>query len=160
MTVNKDITIFNCRLDKATRRNVFIPTNIHGVSFYDVRGSNVSNGDQTEKLSFTIRIPVDARTENDRRYIEAAKYRKLADGEAEKHWTIQHGDYILAGTIAVAGEWIFDEFNFRSGVITEKEITEMLGLRKFNGDFITVVEYADNTTRGSKAVKHWRIGGA
>ena len=27
-------------------------------------------------------------------------------------------------------------------------------------DLIRVIEYADNTIRGSAAVKHWRIGGA
>ena len=39
MITNQDITIFNLRLDKETRREVFIPTNISEVSFVDARSS-------------------------------------------------------------------------------------------------------------------------
>ena len=62
MITNRDITIFNLRLDKETRREVFIPTNISEVSFVDTRSSGGSASEREENLHFRIRIPVNARS--------------------------------------------------------------------------------------------------
>ena len=56
MITNQDITIFNLRLDKGTRREVFIPTNISEVSFVDMRSSGGSASEREENLHFRIRI--------------------------------------------------------------------------------------------------------
>lgn len=58
------------------------------------------------------------------------------------------------------GEWKFDDFDFSSGVITSSRIRDFLDLFKYDRDIVHVTEYADNTRRGSDAVKHWRVGGA
>ena len=42
--------------------------------------------------------------------------------------------------------------------MTMRELSEFAKLA--GADLIHVKEYADNTLRGSDAVKHWRIGGA
>ena len=39
-------------------------------------------------------------------------------------------------------------------------IRDFLDLFKYDRDIVHVTEYADNTRRGSDAVKHWRVGGA
>ncbi len=160
MITNQDITVFNVRIDKKNRREVFVPTNISGVSYHSTRASSGSPGEMTENLTFKIRIPLDAKIGGKRIYIPEEQYKNLDDSEALKHWTIQKGCIILLGTVFQAGEWIFDEFNFRSGYITEEQMSDIQAVRNYNGDFITVVEYADNTLRGSDRVKHWRIGGA
>ena len=160
MITNQDITIFNLRLDRENQREVFIPTNISDVSFVDVRSSGGSASEQSENLQFKIRIPLNARTQDSRTYIPEDKYRLLDDEEAKKHWTLQKGCYIIAGTIFYDDEWKFDDFDFSSGVITSARIRDFLDLFKYDRDIVHVTEYADNTRRGSNAVKHWRVGGA
>lgn len=153
MITNQDITIFNLRLDKKNRREVFIPTNISEVSFVDVRSSGGSASEREENLHFRIRIPVNARVQDSRTYISEDKYKLLDDEEAKKHWTLQKGCYIITGTIFYNGD-------FSSGVITSSRIRDFLDLFKYDRDIVHVTEYADNTRRGSDAVKHWRVGGA
>lgn len=60
----------------------------------------------------------------------------------------------------VAGQWLFDTFSFRQGIILKETIEELAKLRQHDEDFVTVTEYADNTIRGTDRTKHWRIGGA
>lgn len=160
MITNQDITIFNLRLDKKNRREVFIPTNISEVSFVDMRSSGGSASEREENLHFRIRIPVNARVQDSRTYISEDKYKLLDDEEAKKHWTLQKGCYIITGTIFYNGEWKFVDFDFSSGVITSSRIRDFLDLFKYDRDIVHVTEYADNTRRGSNAVKHWRVGGA
>ena len=95
MITNQDITIFNLRLNKETRREVFIPTNISEVSFVDARSSGGSASEREENLHFRIRIPVNARVQDSRTYISEDKYKLLDDEEAKKHWTLQKGCYII-----------------------------------------------------------------
>ena len=160
MITNQDITIFNLRLDKETRREVFVPTNISEVSFVDVRSSSGSASEREENLAFKIRIPISARVQDARTYIPEDKYKLLDDEEVKKYWTLQKGCYIITGTIFYNGEWKFDDFAFSSGVITSSRIRDFLDLFKYDRDIVRVTEYSDNTRRGSDAVKHWRVGGA
>lgn len=160
----EDITIFNLRYDSSTRREVFIATNISGVSLYHAVGvssSGIQGGDNREEsITYKIRIPISAKIEQSREYIDEADYAKLSDDDALNYWTLQKGCYILMGQLYISGKWLWDEFNFQTGVSTKEELEEIQALREYNGEFITVLEYADNTRRGSDSVKHWRIGGA
>lgn len=158
VNADRDIIIFNLRVDGKRRREVFIPTNISGVTLYDMR-SSLGTAARTESLDYKIRIPYTAKVEEGRIYIDEKRYKLLSDEDALKYWTIQKGCYILTGNLFYKGEWKFDDFNFRSGVITRARLEELQSLRQYDGDFITVMEYADNTKRGSSQVKHWRIGG-
>lgn len=119
MITNQDITIFNLRLDKKTRREVFIPTNISEVSFVDMRSSGGSASEREENLHFRIRIPVNARVQDSRTYISEDKYKLLDDEEAKKHWTLQKGCYIITGTIFYNGEWslmiLFQQWSYYIG---------------------------------------------
>ena len=64
----------------------------------------------------------------------------MTDEEAAGYWTIQIDDIVLKG-------------EYSSQVTDERE------LRELTGDLFVVNTFADNTIRGSDAVKHWRIGG-
>lgn len=66
----------------------------------------------------------------------------------------------MRGQYVVAGQWLFDTFSFRQGIILKETIEELAKLRQHDEDFVTVTEYADNTIRGTDRTKHWRIGGA
>lgn len=67
---------------------------------------------------------------------------------------------IMMFSDVVAGQWLFDTFSFRQGIILKETIEELAKLRQHDEDFVTVTEYADNTIRGTDRTKHWRIGGA
>ncbi len=159
MTTNSDVTIFNLRIG-ADRREKFYATRILGASWYGSKGQSVSDTDRKGTAQYTIRIPVTATVEGGKQYISEEKYKKLSDEEAERYWTIQKNAYIMRGEYVVAGQWLFDTFSFRSGVILKEAIEDLAKLRKHDEDFITITEYADNTIRGTDRTKHWRIGGA
>ena len=91
---------------------------------------------------------------------EAVSDTDRKDEEAERYWTIQKGAYIVRGQYVMAGQWLFDTFSFRQGIILKETIEELAKLRQHDEDFVTVTEYADNTIRGTDRTKHWRIGGA
>lgn len=159
MITNTDITIFNKRVD-ADRREVFIPTTISGVFWRDVRYMKSDEGRHTSNAKFIIRIPYDARVENNRKYISENEFCNLSKEEIGNYWTIQLNSYILRQQYVDAEKWKFDPFSFRSGVIVQILPEKLNEIRKFNKDFAIIVEYANNTTVGSNDVKHWRIGGA
>ena len=138
MTINADLTIFNLYIDSETKREVMIPTEITGVSWYDTR-SQPNGGNRPGSASFVIRIPYTAEIQDGRTYVSETDYAELADSEKSGYWTIQKGSYVVKGT----------------GI----EATTFDQLREAEEDFVTVTEYADNTVRGTDRIKHWRIGG-
>lgn len=146
MTVNTDITIFNARYDATNRMDVFVPTRIKDVSYYESEGANTSNGVWTDQSIYKLRVPLSAsEIEGSRVYLPEKRYR--AAESAEGFWSIRKGDFLLLTL-----------YEGKKRSYTSKEIAaiaEELGVK-----LITVTEYADNTVRGSDTVKHWRIGGA
>lgn len=159
MINNADITIFSQRVGN-DRREVFYPTMISSVCWYDVRSMVQSERDRNGGSKFIIRIPYDADIQDNRKYLPEDKYNALPISELDKYWTIQKNAYIIKEQYVNAADWKFDDFSFRSGIITGLTMENIEILRQKVEDFVTVVEYADNTVRGSDRVKHWRIGGA
>lgn len=157
ITANQIITLFNSRIDKKTRREVFIPTNIRGVSFYEIDSSKFTTGTRSEEITCKVRIPFKAAIEAKRTYLPENQYKALADEDAIFYWTLQKGAYILlASTTATAwGKGVYDF----GRAITKEEMTSLCSEPRYTGQLISIVEYADNTQRGSPTVKHWRIGG-
>ena len=144
MTVNVTVTIFN-RRPSADRRDMYYPTQLSGASYLEARSSGSSAGVRSEALSYKLRVPVSVTAEEDRTYVSEAAYKLLSDEEAASHWTIQKGDILI--TQGLPGRKPMDE-----------PTLQKLALGTCS-DLIRVKEYADNTLRGSDAVKHWRIGG-
>lgn len=145
MNAQMKITVFNRRLG-SDRRGMFFPCCIASASYYEDRSSSHdTDGNRSEKLSYKLRIPYNAITQNSRTYVSAAAYKLLAAEEAMQHWTIQKGDIVLTQETAL------DE------PIDETALQALA--RSSCCDAITITEYADNTIRGTDAVKHWRIGG-
>lgn len=145
MILQTVITLFNAKAG-ADRREVFFPTIIDSASYMSRRASSSSKGIHSESLSFKLRIPINAKVQDDRIYVGEATYKALSDGDAKQHWTLRKGDYIIAG--AYEG----------SEALSQQELDAVAkGMCK---ELIRIAEYADNTLRGSDAVKHWRIGGA
>ena len=136
MITNAAITIYNRR--RKGRKSVLIPTVISEASWFygrrAVRGQFIDSDD-----SYQVRIPYGADTSG-KTYVNPAQYAEMADEKAAGYWTIQIDDIVLKG-------------EYSSQVTDERE------LRELTDDLFVVNTFADNTIRGSDAVKHWRIGG-
>ena len=148
MITNVDaVTVFNGRTDKATRRKIYIPTVIRGVSYVEGNGSKVAdNGVWSDDVQYKIRVPLIAVVQDNREYMRDLNYAKLDNEEAAKYWTIQKGDLVVRG-----------EYAGDSPLLGEDEIS---AYAKEQGlDLIHVTEYADDTSGGSLYTRHWRIGG-
>lgn len=148
MITNVDaVTVFNGRTDKATRRKIYIPTVIRGVSYVEGKGSKVAdNGVWSDDVQYKIRVPLIAVVQDKREYMRDLNYAKLDNEEAAKYWTVQKGDLV------VWGEYAGDTL-----LLCEDEIS---AYAKEQGlDLIHVTEYADDTSGGSLYTRHWRIGG-
>lgn len=148
MITNVDaVTVFNGRTDKATRRKIYIPTVIRGVSYVEGKGSKVAdNGVWSDDVQYKIRVPLIAVVHDNREYMRDLNYAKLDNEEAAKYWTIQKGDLVVRG-----------EYAGDSPLLGEDEIS---AYAKEQGlDLIHVTEYADDTSGGSLYTRHWRIGG-
>lgn len=147
MFTNANITIFNKRLDKESRRHKFIPTVIRGVSYVEAKGATIaSNGVWDDNINYKIRIPIMAKVQNERVYVPELEYSRLDEEEAAKHWTISKADLIIKGEFPGDGSAVFED--------------SIKGLVKGHAlDLIHVAEYADDTAGGSLYMKHYRIGG-
>lgn len=148
MITNVDaVTVFNGRTNKATRRKIYIPTVIKGVSYVEGKGSKVAdNGVWSDDVQYKIRVPLIAVVQDNREYMRDLNYAKLDNEEAAKYWTIQKGDLVVRG-----------EYAGDSPLLGEDEIS---AYSKEQGlDLIRVTEYADDTSGGSLYTRHWRIGG-
>lgn len=145
MYVQVTITVFNKRLS-ADRREVYLPTCISGASYYESKSSGHStDGAHAESLTYKLRIPINAKTQSDRTYASEKAFKAMTEEEARQHWTLQKGDIVLACEPSLADP------------VDEATVKQLAAANL--ADVITVKEYADNTIRGSAAVKHWRIGG-
>ncbi len=141
------VTVFNARLDRGTRRKIFIPTVIRGVSYVEGKGSKVTdNGVWSDDVQYKIRVPLIAAVQDNRKYIRDLSYAKLDDEEAVKYWTIQKGDLM-----------VLEEYAGGRPLLYEDEITVWAKERGL--DLISITEYADDTAGGSLYTRHWRIGG-
>ena len=141
------VTVFNGRVDKETRRKIYIPTVIRGVSYVEGKGSKVAdNGVWSDDVQYKIRVPLIAVVQDNREYMRDLNYAKLDNEEAAKYWTIQKGDLVVRG-----------EYAGDSSLLYEDELT---AYAKEQGlDLIHVTEYANDTDGGSLYSRHWRIGG-
>lgn len=145
MYVQVTITVFNKRLS-ADRREVYLPTCISGASYYESKSSGHStDGAHAESLTYKLRIPINAKAQSDRTYASEKAFKAMTEEEARQHWTLQKGDIVLACETSLADP------------VDEATVKQLAAANLT--DVITVKEYADNTIRGSAAVKHWRIGG-
>lgn len=156
----RDIILLNKRLDKESRRDVYVPVQISSVSVYDNRQSSEGGGFHSLSDSFKIRIPADSPTENGRSYLPETQYDSLDNAALSGYWTLHTEDSIILCAEP------FEDVNTalyevdENGFISEeavKQLAEDLGFQK---EVIRITGYADNTLRGSNKVKHWRIGGA
>lgn len=140
MITNALITIFNRKLTE--NGECLIPTVIYDATWYYGRGYSVGSvNDQfiDNSDAYYVRIPYGADTSG-KTFIEPFDWKNLEDAQVSEYWTIQTDDIIVRGEMR---DTVADQTDIAS--VTEQ--------------FFVVNSFANNTTRGSDLVKHWRIGG-
>ena len=132
---NDVITVFNARVDPATRGDVWRATIIRGVSWHAAADCAVeAGGGLAPAGGSVIRIPVEADAGGSV-YADPVAY---AAGEAEGRWTLRGGD------IVAKGEFSGDDWTPAK-------------LRQACADCVTVVGVTDN--RRAPHGGHWRVTG-
>lgn len=145
MYVQRAIVLFNRRLGP-DRRELYHPTRISSVSYFENRGStHASDGSHREDLAYKLRIPIDAVIQDGRTYVSETAYKALSAEDSRQHWTLQKGDQVLVADAEP------------QEALDQTALTALA--KSLQADLITIKEYADNTVRGSARVQHWRIGG-
>ena len=129
------ITVFNARVDPGTRRDVWVPTVIRGVSWFaaEAARADAARGGLAAAGVCVIRIPVEADA-GGRDYAAPARYREAPDGR----WTLRGGDVIARGA-APDGDW------------------SPAALRAAGFECATVTGVTDN--RRAPRGRHWRVEG-
>ena len=152
-----DIILLNKRLDKESRSEVYVPTQISGVAVYEKRSSSNAGSYHGEDESYVLRIPEKAAVQDGRTYIPGANYTELDSESAAEHWTIRGDDIVIVcssdledvNTPIIANE---------SEALTYAQIEAAGATYGYQKTLIHITWYADNTRRGSAATRHWRIG--
>lgn len=141
------VTVYNARVDPATRTGVYAPTVLRGVSLYCRTEARVTDGGLKAANVFTLRIPenVDA---DGKVYAEPRAYREAED--CSGLWTLQKGDAIVRGEAAGVQTGSCGS----GGTTTLAQLRERYG----SGNVLTVLGVTDN--RRAPRGKHWRVTGA
>ena len=152
-----DIIVLNKRLDKESRRDVFVPTQISGVTMYEYRSSSRSGDYHSEEEVYKIRIPITAKIQGNRAYVPSATYDGMNNEAAANCWTLHNDDLviILKSPLENVNEPVIE-----GNEITEDQAEAVASTYGYQETLVHVTEYADNTLRGSGSTRHWRIGGA
>lgn len=151
IVANRDIILLNKRYDKTSRRDVYCATKISGVSYHHGHQSSKGTGYHEREEMYKIRIPLDAQVQGNRTYLSEAYYDALDDEEVCSHWTLHTEDIVIV---------CLPEAEPPDTALDDRQVKELTATVGAERKAIHIVDYADNTLRGSDTVKHWRIGGA
>lgn len=100
---NEIITVFNARYDDGLGDDILIPTTITGASWFGTAAEIVDPEHGLKEASkVIIRIPADAKIEDDKAYADPLAWKAAPD--VTGLWTLQGGDIIVKGT-AEGTDW-------------------------------------------------------
>ena len=133
---NETVTVYNARVDPATRMEVWFPTVLAGVSCFGERAGAAARNGMRAADRFVLRIPEGADA-GGKRYAEPEEDRAAED--VDGLWTLRTGDVILRGACA-------------EGLIPSR-LRERFGPERV----LSVVGVTDN--RRVPRARHWRVEG-
>lgn len=91
---NDTITVFNAKLDQTLDATVYVPTVIHGVSWYGGEKSTVDANGLKAASQYTIRMPLKADA-GGKSYVDPVYWRNSAD--VAGLYTLNEGDLMVKG---------------------------------------------------------------
>ncbi|MBP5410725.1 MAG: hypothetical protein J6Y26_02315 [Lachnospiraceae bacterium] len=132
---NETITVFNQRYDTTTGKDVWTPTVIQGVSWFEATRAAVTQAGLKAADTATVRIPTDADT-GGKVYLPPKAY-KTAESVSGA-FTLAPGDLIVRAAITTTG-------------LTPSQIQAQYD------DTITILGVTDSTHR--RRAPHWKVTG-
>lgn len=135
---DETVTVYNARVDPATRMEAYTPTVLRGVSWHCRTEAKVTDSGLKAANVFTLRIPEDADA-GGRTWAEPGEYRDAAD--VRGLWTLGKSDVIVKGEAAQSGQ-------------TPARLRERYGAE----NVLTVLSVTDN--RRAPKGKHFKVTGA
>lgn len=136
MITNNSLTIYNRKLNPATKQFVYNRTEIPEIHWYTYQEVQILANDKGLVSADVYKIRIPASQTNG--FIPANEYAALPFGEEKAYWTVENGDL------------------FVQGIVTD-EITKESDLKSKHYVYGKVMSYSDNRIGG---IPHIRIGGA
>lgn len=133
---NETITVFNQHYDRESGKDVWTPTVIQGVSWFEATRSAITQAGLKSADTAIVRIPVDADT-GGRSYLPPRAY-KAAESTSGA-FTLAPGDIIIRAAVTETG-------------------LNPARIQAQYDDFITIIGATDNTRRNH--APHWKVVGA
>lgn len=135
---DETVTVYNARVDPATRTEVYAPTVLRGVFWHCETVAKVADGGLKAANVFALRIPEDVDM-GGKTYVDPADYRRAED--AGGLWTLGKGDVIVRGEASENGQ-------------TPARLRALFGAERV----MTVLGVTDN--RRAPNGRHWKVIGA
>ena len=135
---DETVTVYNARVDPATRTEVYAPTVLRGLSWRCETAAKVADGGLKAANVFALRIPEDVDM-GGKTYVDPADYRRAQD--VDGLWTLGKGDVIVKGEASENGQ-------------TPARLRALFGGERV----MTVLGVTDN--RGAPNGRHWKVIGA
>lgn len=132
---NETITVFNQRYDTTTGKDVWTPTVIQGVSWFEATRAAVTQAGLKAADTATVRIPTDADT-GGKAYLPPKAYK--AAESVSGAFTLAPGDLIVRAAVTTPG-------------LTPSQIQAQYD------DTITILGVTDSTHR--RRAPHWKVTG-
>ena len=132
---NETITVFNQRYDTTTGTDVWTPTVIQGVSWFEATRAAVTQAGLKAADTATVRIPTDADT-GGKAYLPPKAYK--AAESVSGAFTLAPGDLIVRAAVTTPG-------------LTPSQIQAQYD------DTITILGVTDSTHR--RRAPHWKVTG-
>lgn len=133
---NETITVFNQHYDRSTGKDIWTPTVIQGVSWFEATRAAVTQPGLKAADTATVRIPTDADT-GGKAYMPPKAYK--AAESVSGAFTLAPGDIIIRAAVTETG-------------LSPARIQAQYD------DFITIIGATDNTRRNH--APHWKAVGA
>lgn len=135
---DETVTVYNARVDPATRTEVYAPNVLRGVSWRCETAAKVDDGGLKAVNVFALRIPEDVDM-GGKTYVDPAEYRRAED--VGGLWTLGKGDMIVRGEASESGQ-------------TPARLRALFGAERV----LTVLGVTDNRT--ASCGRHWKVVGA
>lgn len=132
------VTVYNVRVDPASRMEAYVPTVLRGVSWRGETVSAVADSGLKAANRFVLRIPEDVDA-GGKAYAEPKRYREA--GDVSGLWTLQKGDIVVLGEVSEAD-------------LTPAQLRAQYGADRV----LTVLGVTDN--RRVPNGRHWKVVGA
>lgn len=136
---DETVTVYNSYVDPITRYKVYLPTVLHGVSWFGNLVVDVTTNGLISASKYYVRVP-DYVDSSGKQYLTPKAFAKIPNDQMQFYWTLEEGDIIVKGEVDDIGD------DAKPAKLEEKY-----------DDVITIISVSDN--RRVDNAPHWKVMG-